>query len=61
VIGISMNTYDFSEERAREACRLATEQTGLPCTDPVRFEAKPLLEAIEQAYRGKLETRRRGG
>ena len=54
VIAISMNTYDLSEAEARAACEAATRDTGLPCTDPVRFDSTPLLDAIaevEEAYR----------
>jgi uncharacterized NAD-dependent epimerase/dehydratase family protein len=53
VIGIAMNTYDLSDEEAREACRIAAEETGLPVTDPVRFDAAPLLDALQQAQREK--------
>jgi uncharacterized NAD-dependent epimerase/dehydratase family protein len=49
VIGIALNTYDMTDAQAREACRQATEETGLPATDPVRFDPAPLLDAIEQA------------
>lgn len=50
VIGIALNTYDLSEEEAREACRKATEETGLPATDPVRFDSAPLIDAITAAH-----------
>jgi uncharacterized NAD-dependent epimerase/dehydratase family protein len=50
VIGIALNTYDMTDEQAREACRQASEETGLPATDPVRFDAAPLLDAIQQAH-----------
>lgn len=49
VIGISMNTYDLDEPAARAACEAATRDTGLPCTDPVRFDPAPLLDAIVAA------------
>jgi len=55
VVGISLNTYDQSENEAREACRRAREATGLPATDPVRFGVTPLVEAVVVArarYRG---------
>jgi uncharacterized NAD-dependent epimerase/dehydratase family protein len=45
-IGISMNTYDLSLAEAEEACAAATRSTGLPCTDPVRFDPAPLIDAI---------------
>ncbi len=49
VIGISLNTYDLDDAGAREACTAAAHDTGLPCTDPVRFDPTPLIEAIDRA------------
>ncbi len=46
VIGICLNTYDMDEEAAREAVARAAEETGLPATDPVRFESAALVDAI---------------
>ena len=46
VIGICLNTYDMDEAAARDAIAKAAEETGLPATDPVRFESEPLVEAI---------------
>ncbi len=46
VIGICLNTYDLDEDAARRACEQAAAETGLPATDPVRFESAPLLDAI---------------
>lgn len=46
VIGIALNTFDLDEAAARRACEEAARETGLPCTDPVRFDAAPLLDAI---------------
>jgi len=54
VVGISMNTYDLDEGAARAACERAADATGLPCTDPVRFDPAPLLDAVaagRAAYR----------
>ena len=48
VIGICLNTFDLSEARARDAVARAAEETGLPATDPVRFDATPLVDAIER-------------
>jgi len=45
-IGICLNTYDMDEGAAREACAQAAEETGLPATDPVRFESDTLVDAI---------------
>jgi uncharacterized NAD-dependent epimerase/dehydratase family protein len=49
VIGICLNTYDMTEAEARAACDDAARETGLPCTDPVRFDPSPLLDAIVEA------------
>jgi uncharacterized NAD-dependent epimerase/dehydratase family protein len=58
VIGISLNTYDLSDEAARRACEEATRETGLPATDPVRFAATPLVEAVRQAEQAYKSSRR---
>jgi uncharacterized NAD-dependent epimerase/dehydratase family protein len=58
VIGISLNTYDLSDEAARRACEAATRETGLPATDPVRFDASPLLEAVRKGRQSYLASRR---
>lgn len=57
VIGISLNTFDMPDAAAREACRAATAETGLPCTDPVRFDAAPLVNAIAREREAYLERR----
>lgn len=51
VIGIAMNTYDMDDASARVACEAATRETGLPCTDPVRFDSAPLIDAIAEMVR----------
>lgn len=49
VIGVSAATYDIDEGAARKAVERAREVTGLPATDPVRFGAEPLVEAVCRA------------
>jgi uncharacterized NAD-dependent epimerase/dehydratase family protein len=46
VVGIALNTKDLDEEKAKEAIAKTIAQTGLPCTDPVRFGAGLLLDAV---------------
>jgi len=46
VIGICLNTYDMDEKAARAAIDAAADETGLPATDPVRFNSGPLVDAI---------------
>ena len=60
VIGVALNTYDLGEREATAAIERAARETGLPATDPVRFGAVPLVEAIAAAAeRGRRE--RAGG
>ena len=60
VIGICLNTFDMDEATAREAIAAAGAETGLPATDPVRFDPSPLAEAILAAVReGKQRLVRR--
>jgi uncharacterized NAD-dependent epimerase/dehydratase family protein len=57
-IAISLNTYDLDEAAARAACEAATRETGLPCTDPVRFDPAPLVHAVVTAREAYLAARR---
>jgi len=50
VIGICLNTYDLDDAAARAACAQAEADTGLPSTDPVRFDPAPLLDAVAAAH-----------
>ncbi|NES70582.1 MAG: DUF1611 domain-containing protein [Okeania sp. SIO2D1] len=47
VVGIAMNTFHLDEMAAKEAIAQIETETGLPCTDPVRFGADLLLDAID--------------
>lgn len=57
VIGIALNTFDLDERAARAACAAATQETGLPATDPVRFDPSPLVDAIVAAEDAKRRSR----
>ncbi|HEY6866865.1 MAG TPA: DUF1611 domain-containing protein [Candidatus Eisenbacteria bacterium] len=46
VVGIALNTLGMDEAAARAACERAGRETGLPATDPVRFGAESLAEAV---------------
>jgi uncharacterized NAD-dependent epimerase/dehydratase family protein len=59
VIGICLNTYDMTEDAARRACETASQETGLPATDPVRFSAGPLLDAVRRGREAYLAGRKR--
>jgi uncharacterized NAD-dependent epimerase/dehydratase family protein len=58
VIGISLNTYDMTDAEARHACEAAARETGLPATDPVRFDPAPLVDAVVSARKRHDQTRR---
>jgi uncharacterized NAD-dependent epimerase/dehydratase family protein len=59
VIGIALNTFDLDESAARAACQAAARETGLPATDPVRFDPAPLVDAI--AAEAKVKKKREKG
>jgi len=58
VIGICLNTYDLDEPAARAAVRQAQEETGLPATDPIRFDPTPLSRAVSDAAEAWRKSRR---
>jgi uncharacterized NAD-dependent epimerase/dehydratase family protein len=46
VIAIALNTFDLDDAAARAAIADAERESGLPATDPVRFDPAPIAEAI---------------
>jgi uncharacterized NAD-dependent epimerase/dehydratase family protein len=46
VVGIALNTFGVSQTKALAAIEETSQETGLPCTDVVRFGADPILKAI---------------
>ncbi|MEG3439913.1 DUF1611 domain-containing protein [Pannus brasiliensis CCIBt3594] len=46
VRAIALNTFHLEEEKAREAIELVERETGLFCTDAVRFGSRSLLEKV---------------
>lgn len=53
VIAICLNTYDLTDEQALEAVERVQDETGLPATDPVRFDPAPVADAILAGMRAK--------
>ncbi|HKD74857.1 MAG TPA: DUF1611 domain-containing protein [Ktedonobacterales bacterium] len=49
VAGIALNTFQLPEDEARAAIAAAAVETGLPTTDPIRFGAEVLLDALVEA------------
>lgn len=47
IIGIALNTKDLDEEQARNIISRYENETGLPATDPVRFSADVLWQAVQ--------------
>ncbi|MBE9065061.1 DUF1611 domain-containing protein [Leptolyngbya cf. ectocarpi LEGE 11479] len=46
IVGIALNTFGVTEEEAKKTISGLSATTGLPCTDVVRFDAAPILDAI---------------
>jgi len=56
VVAIALNTVRLDEDAARAAVAAAEQETGLPASDPVRFGAGRIVEAVLAA--GSHRTRR---
>jgi uncharacterized NAD-dependent epimerase/dehydratase family protein len=54
VIAIALNTYDLSDAEARAAIHAAKAETGLPATDPVRYDPAPIADAIMEFHRRRV-------
>jgi uncharacterized NAD-dependent epimerase/dehydratase family protein len=54
VIAVALNTYDLSDADARAAVDRIARETGLPTTDPVRFDPAPIVEAIDAFHRKRF-------
>jgi uncharacterized NAD-dependent epimerase/dehydratase family protein len=46
VVAVALNTHHLEPTEAARAIEQAQVETGLPCTDVVRFGAEPLLDSI---------------
>jgi uncharacterized NAD-dependent epimerase/dehydratase family protein len=46
VVAVSLATYEMDEDEAHRAVEDAARVTGLPATDPVRFGAAPIADAL---------------
>jgi len=52
-IAVALNTYDLSDQEARDTIERTADETGLPTTDPVRYDPAPIVEAIEKFHRDR--------
>jgi uncharacterized NAD-dependent epimerase/dehydratase family protein len=50
VIGVALNTFDLDEDAALQAVETVQRETGLPTTDPVRFDPAPVVDAIARFH-----------
>ncbi len=50
ILGVALNTSAFSDEEAQAFIREYEVETGLPVTDPVRYGAEKLVQALTQAF-----------
>ena len=57
VIGIALNTFGLDEAAAQQAIAAAADETGLPATDPVRYDVQPLLAAVEALHNRRKQQR----
>jgi uncharacterized NAD-dependent epimerase/dehydratase family protein len=53
-IAIAMNTFDLSDDAARDAIERAMAETRLPATDPVRFDPSTIADAILAAHEARI-------
>ena len=53
IIAISVNTYNLTDEKARSLIEEIKEKTGLPVTDPIRFNASALNTALIRYFSKK--------
>lgn len=45
-VGVSLNTSDLADDEARRVIETVARETGLPTTDPIRYDTAPLADAI---------------
>jgi uncharacterized NAD-dependent epimerase/dehydratase family protein len=57
VIALALNTFDLSDADARAAVDQASQDTGLPATDPVRFDPAPVVDAIDAFHAARRDHR----
>jgi len=49
-IGVSLNTVEMSDRDARAEIARVERETGLPTTDPVRYDTRPLVDAVQSFH-----------
>ena len=49
-VGIALNTVKLDEDEALRLCADTGAAIGLPCTDPFRFSADPIVDRMLQCF-----------
>ena len=49
-VGIALNTVKLAEDEARRLCAQTADAHGLPCTDPYRFGADPIIDWMQTCF-----------
>jgi uncharacterized NAD-dependent epimerase/dehydratase family protein len=55
VIAVALNTFDLGEAEALASIAKTREETGLPCTDPVRFDPAPIADAVHAFHMSRVK------
>jgi uncharacterized NAD-dependent epimerase/dehydratase family protein len=55
VIAVALNTFDLGEDAARRVVETTQRETGLPTTDPVRFDPAPIVDAIATFHAARAD------
>ena len=53
MIAVALNTFDLDDDAARRVVEETERETGLPTTDPVRFDPAPIVDAIATFHEGE--------
>ena len=53
VIAVALNTFDLTDAAARDAIARTEQETGLPATDPVRYDPAPIADAIAAFHQNR--------
>lgn len=59
-IGVSLNTSQLNDRDARSTIDRVADETGLPTTDPVRYDIGPLADAVRALNESRHTTSERG-
>lgn len=61
VIAVALNTHDLPDAEAREAIERIAGETGLPVSDPVRYDPGPIADAVARFHADRTPSRATAG